>query len=234
MRVPISFTPNESDTIRLLSVRSLFTFSMDHEIETGVQFFAPNDLYTFSSFVFAIEKSTNKSIPIISFEIGSSGSGDFGTTSEVVPSANQFTYTGGSGPTTVNVDSHTIFASVGRSVPARALTYSMFAINWVLAVCSIITTSVSFNRGNESTDFGITLLPVTVILTIPAIRNLYVGAPPFGIFLGTYKYHDVPPSSGLTVPFRRGWVFPANVDSGIVYGGSVVRLCGKVRVGERC
>jgi hypothetical protein len=174
------------------SVRGLYSFSMVHVIENGVQYFCPDDWYSFSAFVFAVESATNKSVPIITFEIGSSGSGDFGSTSEVVPSTNQFTYNNGSGSTTVGVKSHTILAGVGRSVPARALTYSMFAINWILAFCSIITTSVAFNRGAGGGDFGITLLPVTLILTIPAIRNIYVGSPPFGIFLGTYKNHGAP------------------------------------------
>jgi len=166
-----------------LPVRDLFSFNKQHDIEQGVQYFAPNDWYTFSAFVFAIEKTTNASIPIITFEIGSSGPGDFCTTSEVVPTNNEFTYDTGSGPTTVEIKSHTIYASIGRSIPARALTYSMFGINWLLAVCSIITTSVTYNRVRGEGEVGIALLPVTVILTIPTIRSVYVGSPPFGIYL---------------------------------------------------
>ena len=154
---------------------------MDHNIASGIQYFAPNDWYSFSAFAFAIDKATNTSVPILTFEIGSAGAGDFSTNSDVIPSRNNFTYNAGSGPTTIQVDSHTLDAGIGRSVPARALTYSMFAINWVLAVCSIITTSVTFDKGGE---IGVAFLPITVILTIPTIRNLYVGSPPFGIFLG--------------------------------------------------
>jgi len=159
------------------------SFKTEHEIEDGYQYLAPNDEYSFSAFVFVIERTTNKSIPIDTFEIQTTGPGDFGTKSDSFSTTNAFTYNAGSGPITVNVTSSTMFASVVRSAPARALTYSMFAINWILVVCSIVTTSVAFNRGGEKSDVGITLLPITVILTIPTIRSLYVGSPSFGIYL---------------------------------------------------
>lgn len=184
---------NEFNALPLSSLKNSYSFTMQHNIETGVQYYAPNDRYSFSAFVFAVKSATNQTVPIITFELGSSGPGDFGSTSEVVPTGSQFTYNSGNGSTTVQVYSDTIYASIVRSIPARALTYSMFAINWVLAGCSIITTSVAFNREGKKSDVGITLLPVTVILTIPAIRNLYVGSPPFGIFLGTYKNRCAPP-----------------------------------------
>lgn len=223
---------DEFNTAPFPSVRSLYSFNMQHYIDVGVQYFAPEDAYSFSTFVFAIDRSTNKSIPIITFEIGSSGSGDFGSTSEVVPSSNQFTYNPGTGPTTVGVKSHTILAGVSRSVPARALTYSMFAINWILAFCSIITTSVSFNRGGGGGDLGITLLPVTVILTIPAVRNLYVGSPPFGIFLGTYKNHGAP-FPNIEALLRRGGILSTNADSSVMHRGGIVWLCGQVDARQR-
>ena len=94
---------------------------------------------------------------------------------------NNFTYDAEGGQATAEVKSYTIFAGIGRSVPARGLTYSMFTINWILTLSSIITTSIMFNREGE---MAMALLPITVILTIPAIRNLYVGSPPFGIYLG--------------------------------------------------
>jgi hypothetical protein len=173
--------PNEFDTTLFHSVVSLYSFNMDHVIESGAQYICPRDSYNFEAFVFAVESATNKSVPVLAFEIGTFGSGDFASRSEVTTSTSWFY----DGLTTMEVESNTLFASIRRSVAAQALTYSMFAINWVLAISSILTTSVAFQWGEGAGNFGITLLPVTLILTIPAIRNIYVGSPPFGIFLGT-------------------------------------------------
>ena len=144
----------------------------------------PLDQYEFTVFAFAVEKATNKSVPIAVFAVGDAGPGDFTTTSETVPSRNEFTYDTGNGPVTMEVGSYTTFAKVKHTTRAQALTLSMFVINWVLTLCSlVITVTVADRREMPS---GVALLPVTVILSIPAIRSLYVGSPSFGIRLGTH------------------------------------------------
>ena len=187
-------------------------------------------------FVLAIDKATNASLPISLFQIYSYGlAGDFAATSEVSPSKSLFPYNPGSGPTETQawVMSHTMFGTIKRSLPARALTYTMFSINWVLALCSMVTTSVSFHRGSGNNDVGMTLLPITVILSIPTIRNLYVGSPPFGIFIGKSKGSRPSPPPRTDSAFRRGWVLPTNADSGVVHRDSIVWLCGQVHADER-
>ncbi|KAF9643625.1 hypothetical protein BDM02DRAFT_3263997 [Thelephora ganbajun] len=162
-------------------LHSLFSFGNEHSIEIGDQYHTPFDSYTFSAFVFAIERDTNKSIPITSFLVGDTGPADFTTTSSWVPSVNKFTNDTQAGSTIVEVESSTLFAEIRHSTRAQALTISMFAINWVLTLCSMVITSIVFNWWGEVRD-GVALLPVTIILSIPAIRNLYVGSPPFGVF----------------------------------------------------
>jgi hypothetical protein len=165
-------------------VIELNSFTMEHNL--GVlnnEYFAPDDSYRFLTFALAIEAATNRSIPIDRFSLIDTGSGDFSVTGGGVPTTSNFTYDTEDGPTTVEVPSYLIQVTIGRSTRARALTYSMFAINWALTLCSMITTSLVFNREREVKD-AITLLPITVILAIPTIRSLYVGSPPFGIFLG--------------------------------------------------
>ena len=152
---------------------------MEHNIQSGNQYWAPDDRYSFSVFAFAIERSTNKSIPIAFFGIWNSGSGDFTQSIEMHPAINSF----GSG----SAISKTLRVTIGRSISARAFTYSMFIITWVLTACSIMTTAVAFSRESGKRDAAVTLLPITAILAIPTIRNLYVGSPPFGIRLGAYK-----------------------------------------------
>ena len=121
------------------------------------------------------------------FGVGDAGPGDFSaftTQSKTVPTRSNFTYDPGSGPVTVEVASLTTFAKIKHSTRAQALTLSMFIINWVLTGCSVTLASMVVIKGGMND--GVALLPITVILTIPAIRDLYVGSPSFGIYFGTH------------------------------------------------
>lgn len=183
----------EPDTTRLLSLPSLYTFTMEHNIDYGYQYPAPDDQYTFSVLTFVIEPATNESIPILELLLFDSGPGDLTTETNVTRHlTSQFTYDAGSGPTTVVAISEALHVTIVRSASARVLTYSVFAINWILEFCSVITTIAAFSRRGGKSDVGITLLPVTVVLSIPAIRNLFVGSPPFGIYLGAYENRGTP------------------------------------------
>ena len=158
----------------------------------GNQYENPLDQYTFTTSVFVVEKATNKSVPITTFAVGDAGPGDFTTTSVEVPTTNKVTYDTEDGPTTVEVKSSTIFATVRHSTRARALTFSMFAINWVLTLCSVTISSIVVRRRGK-VEGGVALLPITVILSTPTIRSLYVDSPPFGIFLGTQQNFHIAP-----------------------------------------
>jgi len=167
----------------VFSPRGLVSFDMEHVIETGDQHNIPLDRYNFMAFAFIVERDTNKSVPITVFAVGDAGPADLTTTSVEVPTMNEFIYDTQDGPTTVDVESRTIFAQVKHSTRARALTFSMFAINWALTLCSVIIASIVFRQRGQVND-GVAFLPITVILSIPTIRNLYVDSPPFGIALG--------------------------------------------------
>ena len=180
-------------------------------------YYAPQDWYSFSTFAFVIDKATNKSIPIIAFIVFNTGPGDFSTVSKMVPGRIEVP---GNVSTTAVVGSKTLFAKIKRPVTALALTFSMFAINWVLTIFSIIATLVA---SQWESDAGIALLPITVILAIPTIRNIYSDSP-FGVFLGTCREGTLLLSRRLTVPCRRGRILPANADSGVVHSASVVVL----------
>ena len=144
------------------------------------------------AFVFVIEKATNKSVPVTAFAVGDIGPADLTTTSVEVPTTNQFTYEADDGQNTVEVESRTIFAQVEYSTRARALTFTMFVINWILTLCSVAIALAVFSRRGRVKD-GVALLPVTIILSTPTIRGLYVGSPPFGIFLGMHRtLHTAP------------------------------------------
>ena len=150
----------------------------------------PLDNYDFTAFVFVVEKATNKSIPITTFAVGDAEPGDYSTTSETTQSINSFTYDADNGTITVEVESYTTLVNVKHSTRARALTFSMFGINWALTLCSLAITMIVANK-KEVKD-GIALLPITVILSIPVIRSLYIGSPPFGILFGAHRNRTAP------------------------------------------
>jgi len=122
---------------------------------------------------------------------GDYGPVDFTTASVEVETKNNFTYNTKDGPVTVEVESRTVLATTRRSNNARALTFSMFAINWILVLGSVAIALMVFARRGEVKD-GVAFLPITVILSIPTIRVLYVGSPPFGIFIGMHQNHPAP------------------------------------------
>jgi hypothetical protein len=110
---------------------------------------------------------------------------DFVTSSVDTETTSNYTYDSGTGPTTVVVESRVLKATVERSMLAKAFTMCMLTVNWALTAGSVyITLVVANKRVTQRVTDAVPLVPVTVILTIPAIRALYVGSPPFGIFLG--------------------------------------------------
>lgn len=173
---------------------------MEYGIDPGDQYYTPFHRYKFTALAFVVEKATNKSVPIVTFAAGDPGPGDFTTTSVMHPTLNKFTYDIGGGPTTVDINSTTIITTVRHSNRARALTISMFAINWILTICSVAIALIVLRRRGGVKD-GVALLPVTVILSIPTIRSLYVGPAPFGIYLGTHQNFRGTPPQRVDTPF---------------------------------
>ena len=187
-------SPNSggSDTsLPSLSSPGLVSFDMEHKILTGNQYSTPFDKYTFTAFAFVVERATNKSIPITIFAVGDSAPGDFTTTSVEVQATSNFTYDTNNGPITTEVESYTMSAAVTSSTRARILTFSMFLINWALTISSAVIALVVYSRDGDVKD-GVSLLPITVITAIPAIRSLYASSPPFGVALGAYQNRPAP------------------------------------------
>jgi len=159
-------------TLIPFSPLALISFNTEHWMTIGNGSFMPLDRYHFTTFVFVVKSTTNKSIPITMFAVGDGFDGpvDFTTASVEVETRNNFTYNTEDGPATVEVESRMVLATTRRSNSARALTFSMFAINWILALGSVaIAFVVSIQRG-EVKD-GVAFLPVTIILSIPTIRK---------------------------------------------------------------
>ena len=61
----------------------------------------------------------------------------------------------------------------------------LLLVNWFLTAGCLRITLLSV-VGHKDMGEGVLLLPITVILTIPALRQLYAGSPPFGVYLRKY------------------------------------------------
>jgi len=142
----------------------------------------PFDFYFLNAFVFVIEKATNRSVSIITFATGE-GAENFVVSSSMMQTKNNYTYDPGTGPTTVEVESGVVFITVKRSRLAQVFTVCLLLVNTALTICSSYITLLVFLRTDGMHD-GVFLLPVTIVLTIPALRGLFVGSPPFGIYIG--------------------------------------------------
>jgi len=190
------FSHSDSDgfdtTLVLFSPLALISFNTEHWTIPENQNFIPLDRYHFTTFVFVIESATNKSVPITTFVVRDRYESAGPTTTSVeLETRNNFTYNTEDGPVTVEVESRTVLATTRRSSAARALTFSMFAINWILVLGSVAIALMVFARRGEVKD-GVAFLPITVILSIPTIRFLYVGSPPLGIFIGMHQNRSAP------------------------------------------
>lgn len=161
---------------------NLYSFKVEHDTFTcAPRHDVPNDCYFFSAFAFIIEKATNDSVPT-AFGVDNSGSNDFAAQSYGQASRNHFSHIISGEQTTGEVESVTMDFLITRSKRAKALTYFMLVVNWLLTVGAMVTTALTFSRRGKLKD-GIALVPLMLILTIPTIRNFYPGAPPLGIFL---------------------------------------------------
>jgi len=156
---------------------------MDHYLDYAALDTVPFDVYVLKTFVFVIERATNESVPILKFAAGE-GPDNFVLSSVGGQTNNTWTYDPGTGPTTVVVESSWIEITVKRSQLARAFTVCLLLVNTALTAGSVYVTLLVVVR-REGVNDALLLLPVSTILTIPALRGLYVGSPPFGIYLGT-------------------------------------------------
>ena len=166
------------------SVNFLGAFQMDHDIDYPSPDFSPFDGYTFAASTYVLEKATNNSVPIAAFAAGEKID-NFVVSSFWTCTKNNFTYDSGTGPTTVEVVSAMVVTNGKRSKFAQAFTLCMLLINWALTVASIYITVLVISE-KEKMDSAFLLFPVTIVLTIPTLRGLYVGMPPFGIYIGKF------------------------------------------------
>ena len=169
------------------SLLSLGTFEVDHSIDYPSPYMVPFDSYSLTATAFVIEKATNESVPIVTFTAGEATDNFIISSRNMSNMRNKFTYNPGTGSRTIEVGSGMIEVKAKRSSLAQAFTICMLFINWALTIGSMYITITLLAR-KEKMDAAVLLLPVSIVLTIPTLRSLYVGTPPFGIFIGKFWF----------------------------------------------
>jgi len=155
---------------------------MDHDLETSSWDAVPFDAYSHRAMVFVIEKATNKSLPIFTSTTGEGVSG-FVTRSAEEQTETSWTHNSETGSITATLGASLIAITVERSLLSQAFTVCLLFTNSALAIGSAYVTLLAVVR-REAVNDTVIFFPVTVVLTIPALRSLYPSSPPFGIYLG--------------------------------------------------
>ena len=158
------------------------SFKMDHDLKTNTWDTVPFDIYGFTVNAFVIEKATNKSLHV---HTSTAGEGVSGFTISSVEQQIETTWTPELeiGRTTIGVQSSSITIIVERTRLVKAFTVCLLITNSALTICSAYVTLLVVTRRERMND-AVLFFPITVVLTVPAIRSLYPGSPPFGIYLG--------------------------------------------------
>ena len=134
-------------------------------------FLAPFDDYTLNVEAFVIDTATNKSLPILKLSAADPTDNFYAYNQLDWDTENTFNR--------ARVPSRHLKMHLKRNFLSKIFTLILLVVNWLLTVGCLRITLVSV-VGHEELSEGVLLLPITVILTIPALRELYVGAPPFG------------------------------------------------------
>ena len=181
----------------------------------------------------AIDNATNNSVPVLfsvdslvqNFNVGILG---------LFRPSSEGTYDLESGPITRGPSSYFTVITVKRSTLSRAFTICLLIVNWALTSVSVWVTTIIYFKGEKPPD-AILLFPLTIVVTIPALRNLYVGSPPFGIFIGMSQILR-PSDLGLrtNVALRCDRVLPADDNSRNLLCISVFVRCLSDHLQQTC
>ncbi|TFK92070.1 hypothetical protein K466DRAFT_481434, partial [Polyporus arcularius HHB13444] len=165
-------------TISGFCVQASVEFQTEHLLEVTAwhgqdqQFAYPFDTYILGTVFQAFLSGTNVSVPVLFLRISDA-------TSSFQPILMQ------------DADVRTLSLNGSQIIHARGVQYSfhrialsqvlvmvLFVVNWLLTAV-VLYIAVSAYDGVPMSE-GVLILPVSVILTIPALRALWVDAPSFG------------------------------------------------------
>ncbi len=164
------------------SVQATVEVQTEHLLEVTAwygqdqQYAYPFDTYVLDTYFQALDPATNTSLPTLFVRIADA-------TNNLQPQLGRI----GNAQIHTNkpiVDNSTATAGFGvqylfhRTVLSQLFVVVLFVVNWLLTAV-VVYIAVSAYEGLPLSE-GVLFLPVSVILTIPALRALWVGAPDFG------------------------------------------------------
>jgi hypothetical protein len=139
---------------------------------------APFDDYTLDVQAYVVDPTTNQSLPIL--KLSAADPTDNFYAYNQVDWETEIMFNGAPAP------SRHLALRVRRSFLSKIFTLILLIVNWLLTIGCLRITLVSVVEHEELSE-GVLLLPITVILTVPALRDLYVGSLPFGVYLVRYR-----------------------------------------------
>ncbi|KAJ7686787.1 hypothetical protein B0H17DRAFT_1071118 [Mycena rosella] len=174
----------KQDSGRLIYIQSLNEFSTTHMVNirgtAGVwwrsqDFYYPFDRYeTATAFVITNPHNASAPPPILRLTV-------VDAVDSFLPATHESAATGTLDGLPVTARGATIH--LARTEVACAFTLVLFFVNWALSLAVMYLTIVATVTPSPSVGEGILVVPLTVVLTIPALRALFVDAPRFGVML---------------------------------------------------
>ena len=148
----------------------------------------PFDRYSLRIFAAAIDPTTNHSVQISRFVVAIP-LGSFIVISDDVD-ASKLACIPGNGPSTQYPGSRVLNAEIRRSAIAQTFMISLALINWLLTIGSVYITALVVSRKMEA-NHPVAALPFSMMLTIPAVRAIYVEPPLLSTSLGTLSIYQL-------------------------------------------
>ena len=179
----------------------------------------PFQQYSFNAFAFAIDPTTNRSVPIAMFGVLDI-LGDFLIRSQDAGGMGKFTFNSGNGSVTTEVEARLLRVEITRTAVAKAFAVWMFLTNWTLSVGSVYITALVVFRRLEANSM-VAALPFSALLAIPTIRSLYIDSPPLRVSIGKSHLPSSLPFHRLIHCPRCSSVFRTGCDRRIVFLGPV-------------
>jgi len=81
------------------------------------------------------------------------------------------------------MDSRTTTIQLERTYGTKVYVMLLVAMNWLLTIAVVYIAAIALFTPDSKIGDGVALLPMTIILTLPHLRQLFPDAPAFGLFL---------------------------------------------------